>query len=150
MVKHGYGARGSKRSLTYNSWNAMVQRTTNFGNKDFLHYAEFANPLFLGVGGFERFLAAVGERPSRDHTLDRIDNTKGYVEGNIRWAKKSAQAKNKSWKTYYGRTTEDWARVLGIRPTTVRKRLERGWSHARAFPVHLRLEGGGANQLEIA
>lgn len=44
---------------------------------------------------FETFLAEVGERPSKDMTLDRIDNEKGYIKGNLRWADKITQANNK-------------------------------------------------------
>ncbi len=117
----------------------MVQRTTNFSHVAFAEYCAYANPAFTGKGGFSRFLAAVGERPSRDHTLDRIDNQRGYEEGNLRWALRTVQERNKERRTYYGRTVEDWARVLDLRPTTVRKRMARGWCDARMFPVQYRL-----------
>lgn len=121
------------------SWSAMVQRTTNFAHKNFSEYADYVNPLFLGKGGFVRFLGAVGPRPSVEYTLDRIDCSKGYEIGNMRWALKPEQERNKIRKQYYGRTTEEWAAVLGVRPTTVRKRMERGWTHAHMFPAEYRL-----------
>lgn len=44
----------------------------------------------------------IGLRPSPSHTLDRRDNDAGYVAGNLRWATRDEQAKNKSeyiaWK----------------------------------------------------
>lgn len=48
-----------------------------------------------GVGGFERFLAHIGPRPSSEHSLDRIDNDSGYAPGNVRWATRSVQAFNR-------------------------------------------------------
>lgn len=45
---------------------------------------------------FETFLAHVGERPSPTHSLDRIDGSKGYEPGNVRWADKKVQSRNKS------------------------------------------------------
>jgi hypothetical protein len=63
----------------------------------------------------------------------------GYFIGNLRWADKHVQERNKTRRAFYGRTVEDWARVLGIEPTTVRKRLQRGWGHERVFPAELRL-----------
>jgi hypothetical protein len=39
-------------------------------------------------------LATIGERPP-DHSLDRIENSKGYFPGNVRWATRSIQMKNR-------------------------------------------------------
>jgi hypothetical protein len=139
-IVHGHSGTPAKRSPTYISWAGMVQRTTNFGHKSFLDYADRGvDPSFLGKGGFVRFLAEVGVRPSREHTLDRIDNAKGYVPGNMRWATKPEQEQNKDHPRYYGRTSEEWARLLGVKPTTIRKRRERGWPDYKVFPVEYRL-----------
>lgn len=38
--------------------------------------------------------STIGERPTAKHSLDRIDNDKGYGPGNIRWATQSEQVRN--------------------------------------------------------
>ena len=43
---------------------------------------------------YENFLADVGRRPGEKHSLDRIDPTRGYEPGNVRWASRAAQARN--------------------------------------------------------
>ncbi len=45
--------------------------------------------------GFARFLAELGPKPTRHHSLDRIDNDRGYEPGNVRWADKKTQSANR-------------------------------------------------------
>lgn len=44
---------------------------------------------------FAAFLHHVGQPPTEHHTLDRIDNTRGYYPGNVRWATALEQGSNK-------------------------------------------------------
>ena len=37
----------------------------------------------------------LGAKPSTTHSLDRIDNNRGYEPGNLRWATRAEQARNK-------------------------------------------------------
>lgn len=45
--------------------------------------------------GFALFLDHVGPRPDANHSLDRIDNNKGYVYGNLRWTDRKTQQNNR-------------------------------------------------------
>lgn len=80
---------------------------------------------------FNRFMADMGKKPSAKHSLDRIDNTKGYSPNNCRWATAGDQASNRSEFNksfeYDGKTMvlKDWARELGIKYTTLYQRIYR-------------------------
>lgn len=102
------------------------------------------SPVFDGPGGLERFLAAVGPRPTPRHTIERIENARGYEPGNLRWATQAEQNRNQRANrvlTLRGRSQclADWAIELGIDSATIRARLDRlGWSEEKALTHPLR------------
>jgi hypothetical protein len=56
--------------------------------------------------GLQDFIAHIGPRPSPQHSLDRIDNDKGYEPGNVRWATKKEQANNRGKRLRIDRWTD--------------------------------------------
>jgi hypothetical protein len=81
-----------KGTPEYRAWVNMRQRCNNPSGhnahyyKDISHCSEWNDPV--------RFLADMGKRPSVNHQLDRIDNTKGYSKENCRWVEKAPQMRN--------------------------------------------------------
>lgn len=140
---HGHRARqpdGSRESPTYVSWRMMVQRCTNRRRSDYEDYGGRGIRIYfgwLGRGGFTEFLADVGKRPTKEHSLDRIDPNGHYEPGNVRWALKRIQNSNKAGFILEFRGTRltmyEWAERLGLHPGALRKRFSRGWTKERAL-----------------
>jgi len=91
-----------------------------------------------GKDGFKKFFEHVGHRPSPAHSLDRIDNSRGYEPGNVRWATRETQQRNRRYCrqiTWNGRTMTitEWERELGLAERVLARRLQRGWSLDRAM-----------------
>lgn len=79
------------------------------------------------------FVRDVGQPPTDNHTLDRIDNNKGYHPGNVRWATPLEQGSNKRNNrvvTFQGKTytLSQLARYIaaecGVLPSQVRSAIE--------------------------
>jgi hypothetical protein len=87
---------GRYRTPEYVSWASAKQRCHN------PKYAAFH--LYGGRGirmsdewraDFAAFLAHIGPRPTKAHSLDRIDTDGNYEPGNVRWATAEEQANNR-------------------------------------------------------
>jgi len=126
-----------KATATHNSWSAMLQRCRGTLRKSAADYVDRGITVCERWLSFENFLADMGARPSRAHSIDRKNNGGNYEPSNCVWATRSEQGHNKRnnvWLTHNGETliVADWARRTGMTKETIRRRLLRGWSPSRA------------------
>lgn len=132
MTKHGH-SRGGRRGVTieYISWRNMLQRCTNPKNKSYKDYGGRGIEVSAEFLNFESFFNEVGLKPDPSYTLERINNSLGYVPGNIKWATRKEQSRNRSYHrfiTYQGITMiqADWARELGISSSRLKFHIDKG------------------------
>lgn len=119
------------RTSEYIAWENMKSRCTNPHNKRYKHYAGRGITLCERWMKFEGFIADMGTKPSKNHTLDRIDNNGNYQPGNCRWATYSEQNRNHRrniWIEYNGRrmVRKDWANELHTTDINIIKWMRKG------------------------
>jgi len=88
-----HGMVGTKE---YDTWCHIKSRCYNKSNQDYLNYGAIGILFDEFTNDFLSFYKEVGSAPSNDHSIDRIDNNKGYISGNMRWATSTQQSRNRS------------------------------------------------------
>ena len=140
-VIHGH-SQGGVKSLTYNSWDNMMQRCYNPKKDGFSHYGGRGICVALPWHTFQTFLVAMGERPEGT-TLNRLDSNGDYEPGNCEW--------ERSWKKQcfnrgHTRVIEvdgeqmcgsDFARFIGVVPSTIHNAFSKGWSAEQVRDYYL-------------
>lgn len=134
--KHGYS-----NHVLYGLWGLMIYRCDSPNHSSYHNYGG------RGIDVCDRwredflaFAADMGVRPSRKHSIDRIDNDGNYEPSNCRWATQRQQSRNSRrnhWQTIDGTTLclTDWCNLYDMHPATVRSRARRGWSFEEALFV---------------
>lgn len=126
------------RPNSYRRWQHMLQRCHNPKDNDYHRYGgrgiavcdrwRFGNH---ELSGYWLFIQDMGEPPTKEHSIDRVDNMRGYTPENCRWTTVRAQANNRrSTKMYtaFGETKalSYWAEQFGIAQKTLAYRLKIG------------------------
>lgn len=123
---------GMWRSNEFAIWGKMLSRCYLKASKSY--------PRYGGRGilvcdrwrtDFAAFFADMGPRPSLDHSLERVDNNRGYEPGNVVWATRIEQQNNRRDNvrvTVNGETmtATQLARKHGLNPDMVLRRIKAG------------------------
>lgn len=136
-----YPNHGGSKTRLYRTWSSIKRRCQNKNTADYPYYGGRGIKVcseWLGRNGFLHFKQDIGEPPTPQHTLDRIDVNGNYEPGNCRWATRKEQMNNMRRNKlieYQGttKTLEQWAESVGIGGHVINKRLNRGWSIAETL-----------------
>jgi hypothetical protein len=126
----------------YMTWHTMTQRCHNpvahayelYGGRGIKVSDEFRDAT--------RFLEYVdkelGPKPSKQHSLDRINNDLGYERGNLRWATRRVQSRNRRGLVLVRlcgeeMTLTDACEIFGVNRHTAYSRNRAGWPLVDVF-----------------
>ena len=153
QVEHARAVRtvhGAYQSPEHNTWKQMRARCNNPRCPKYKDYGGRGIAICKRwLQSFNDFLLDMGHKPSRTHTIDRIDNNHGYDCGhcddclargaapNCRWASPREQGRNQRTNrvlTVEGRSMllVEWSEAVNIPEATIYNRIRRGWSEQDA------------------
>lgn len=147
-IKHGHaaGRRGHTIiSAEYSAWQNMINRCVDETNKSYKNYG--GRGIIVcdrWIASFDNFILDVGNRPTLNHSLDRIDVRGNYEPSNCRWATRTQQARNRTDSrvlTLNGvtKSIHDWADETGLKQSAIFQRIKRGWTPERTLTTKSRM-----------
>lgn len=144
-----YDLHGKRYTNTYTKWANMKSRCQNKNDPRYKWYGGRGISICDEWQLFSGFYSDMGDPPTAKHSLDRIDNNKGYYKDNCRWTTHKEQCRNRSSNsliTYNGQTKSktEWAEDYGLTYHQLKNRLSSGWAIEKALttPLQGKTKGG--------
>lgn len=134
---HGHSKRATK-APEYRVWTGIVTRCYNQKSKGFAYYG--ARGITMAPEwrhDFQAFFDHVGPKPAEGYSIDRIDNSRGYEPGNVRWSSMREQCRNRRSNhilTINGESAPIivWLERIGVSYGSYKSRIKKGWSEERS------------------
>ena len=127
-VKHGMFG-----TPEYKSWVGMISRCCNPTTTGYENYGGRGIKVCeKWRGSFQAFFDDMGLKPTKEHSLGRVDNNAGYSPSNCRWEDRFEQGANTRANKRVeidgvDLTYAQWERKKGFRRGLVNNRIQLGW-----------------------
>lgn len=128
-----------KRSRLNHIWDGMKQRCLNPNDAHFKDYGGRGISIcheWLNYSSFHEWAMANGYKGNL--TIERKEINGNYEPSNCCWIPHSKQSRNRRsthFITFNGvkKSLAEWGKIIGIDPSGLRRRLEKGWSIERTL-----------------
>jgi hypothetical protein len=122
---------GQAKTKLWKTWKGIIERTTKPYHQNYKNYGGAGIFVCEEWLVYENFANYIGIPPSDSHSIDRINNSKGYEPGNIRWATAKDQAHNRKTNVWVIVGEEkmlatDAAKKLTVSKSTIGRWIQSG------------------------
>lgn len=135
---------GDTNTRLFKIWRGMIERCSR---KNHVHYKSYGGRGIKVCQEWSNFITfknwAIYNGYQDNLSIDRIDNNGNYCPENCRFVSEKEQQNNKRTNrriTYKGetKTLKQWSEKTGINYTTLKERLNNGWSIEKAMCTPVR------------
>jgi hypothetical protein len=134
-----YSHHGLIKTPEYLTWQSIKTRCYNKNHKDYNYYgARGITVCERWKNCFKSFYKDMGARPSKLHSIDRINGSLGYSPENCKWSTKKEQSENRknSVMVKIGREIKNlsvWLNEFDITWSSYKYRMKNGMSMVEAI-----------------
>lgn len=131
-LQKGRKTHGMSNTKIFRVWEGMLQRCNNSKHPSYLRYGARGIKVCVEWENFQQFYNDMGDIPSPEHSIDRVDNNGNYCLENCRWATTKQQNRNRGnynvLITYMGQTkcVAEWAEFFCVNASTLATKIKRG------------------------
>ena len=122
-------------------WRNLIARCCNPNAHNYTYYgARGITVCDRWLKSYDDFLTDMGNKPSPEMQIDRINNNGNYEPGNCRWTTQTQNARNKrnNHIIHHGKCASEVAAGLGVTQYALRTRLYRGVKPDDAITIPFR------------
>jgi hypothetical protein len=137
---HGH-SKNKMQSPEYHTWCNMRERCNNPDNVAYFNYGGRGIEVCKRWLKFENFLKDMGLKPSKLHSIERVNNNENYCPSNCIWDVVENQSRNhrrNKWFEYNGQRMiqEDWAKKWGVNGTAIKHHLNTGKTFEQIYTFY--------------
>ena len=127
------------KTVEYKIWIGIITRCENPNSTVFGHYGGRGIAMCKRWrSSFSAFLIDMGQRPSKVHSIERINNDGPYSPKNCRWSTRREQIRNTRRCRFLKHNglrlcLAEWSERTNIPAGTIQGRIARGWTVAAAL-----------------
>ena len=137
------GTHRMSQTAVYGIWGNMLYRCNTSTSQMYKNYGGRGIKVCKEWHSFDLFLADMGDRPSENHSLERIDVDGDYEPNNCKWATAKEQARNRRNSRFIfidglKLQVDEYCERYNLSKEAIKNRIRRNWTNKRIIETPVR------------